>query len=170
MLTRENIRSLLGMLNDELAQAGEIGEVGIVGGAAMCIVYNARESTKDIDGVFEPTAVIRKLVKKIAERERLPPDWLNDAVKGYLEGEFQRQAVLSLSHLRVWTPEPRYMLAMKCLSARWDSHDREDVIHLLKLLKLKTPKKIFAIIEGYYPKAKIPAKTQFFIEEIVEKL
>ena len=30
------------------------------------------------------------------------------------------------------------MLAMKCISARWDTHDRDDVIFLIRHLKLTT--------------------------------
>ncbi|MBI3016715.1 MAG: hypothetical protein HYY62_01765 [Deltaproteobacteria bacterium] len=61
------------------------------------------------------------------------------------------------------------MLAMKCISARWDTYDREDVIFLLRFLKLKSTKEVFKIIESYYPKKLIPPKTQFFIEEIFDK-
>lgn len=81
---------------------------------------------------------------------------------------FSRQEVLVLSNLRVWAPEPRYMLAMKCISARWDTSDRDDVIFLLKFLKLKNPAEVFQIIESYYPHNRIPAKTQFLIEELLE--
>jgi hypothetical protein len=40
MLTKERIRSLFGVLNDLLRERGEIGEIGLVGGAVMCLVYN----------------------------------------------------------------------------------------------------------------------------------
>src|SRR5690606_21043477 len=99
--------------------------------------------------------------------ESLPIDWINDAVKGYLQEGFEKHSVLELSNLRVWTPAAKYMLAMKCVSARWDTHDRDDVIFLLKHLKIKKPKDVFSLIEAYYPKEKIPAKTKFFIEELL---
>lgn len=76
--------------------------------------------------------------------------------------------MIHLSHLRVWAPEAKYMLAMKCLSARWDTHDRDDVIFLVKHLKLESSLTVFKIIEHFYPKKQIPPKTQFFIEEIFE--
>jgi hypothetical protein len=81
---------------------------------------------------------------------------------------FSKQEVLALSNLRVWAPEPRYMLAMKCISARWDSSDRDDVLFLLNFLGLKQPKDVFSIIESYYPNSRIPPKTQFLIEELLE--
>jgi hypothetical protein len=68
----------------------------------------------------------------------------------------------------VWAPEPHYLLAMKCISARWDTSDRDDVAFLIKLLNLREPKTVFDIIESYYPHERIPAKTQFLIEELLE--
>jgi hypothetical protein len=167
MLTRERITELFEQLNALLRARGEVGEVGIVGGAVMCLVYNARAATKDVAGIFEPASIIRELARQVAESESLPPDWLNDSAKGFIMPGFAQQEVLTLSNLRVWAPEPRYMLAMKCISARWDSSDRDDVQFLLKLLGLKNPKEVFAIIESYYPNNRIPPKTQFLLEELL---
>lgn len=169
MLDKKKIFQLFHRLNELLSERGETGEIGIVGGTVMCIVYDVRNSTKDVDAIFKPTKLLRELAKKIAEEEGIESDWLNDAVKGLLVEGFKRVDVLNLSHLRVWAPEPRYMLAMKCLAARWDSHDKEDVIFLIQLLKLKAPKEVFEIIESYYPKNQILPKTKFFLEEILSK-
>ena len=167
MLTSQEIKRLFERLNKALAIKGEIGEIGIVGGAVMCLVYNARKSTKDINAIFEPASIIRSLAAQIATEEGLPLDWLNDGAKGFIQPGFAQQEVLNLSNLRIWSPEPKYMLAMKCISARWDTHDRDDVIFLLKLLDLREPSAVFKIIEGFYPNTKIAAKTQFFIEEVL---
>ncbi len=169
MLSTEKILQLLNELNDELAKKNEVGEIGLIGGAVMCLVFNARAATRDVDAIFKPAALIRKLTAIIGERNGLPEDWLNDAAKGYLQQNFERQEVLSLSNLRVWAPQANYMLAMKCISARWDSSDRDDVIFLIKFLKLKTAQAVFEIIGNYYPKKQTPSKTQFFIEEVMQK-
>lgn len=167
MLGANDIRRLFEMLNEELKLAGTRGEIGIVGGAVMCLVYNARASTKDVDAVFEPAALIRDFAQKIADREGLQNDWLNDAAKGFIQPGFIKQEILTLSHLTVWAPDARYMLAMKCISARWDSSDRDDVIFLVRLLKLTKLEQVLSIIEGYYPSNVVPAKTTFFIEEVL---
>jgi hypothetical protein len=169
VLTTQTMRKLLENLNEALASEGEMGEIGMVGGAVMCLVYNARESTRDIDAIFEPSRLIRTLARKVAEANNISEDWLNDAAKAYIQGHFGRHTVLELSHLRIWAPEAKYMLAMKCISARWDSHDKTDVVFLIRHLRLKNPKDVFKVIESYYPKQKIPPKTQFLIEEIFEK-
>lgn len=167
MLTRLLIIRLFKALNRELGAAGVKGEVGICGGAVMCLVFQTRQATKDVDAIFAPTREIRAATKKLAEKFDLPPDWLNDAAKAYFHAEPPRADVLNLPHLRVWAPLPEYLLAMKCISARFDTHDREDVEFLLRHLQLKEPAKVFAIIEKYYPHRLIPAKTRFFVEELL---
>ena len=170
MLTAKMITELMLQLNDYLKEDGEMGEVGIIGGAVMCLVYNARQATRDVDAIFKPTQVIRRLVEKIGKDTGLGPNWLNDAAKGYVQGEFRKDSVLHLSNLRIWAPEPRYMLAMKCLSARWDTWDRDDVTFLIRHLKFNQPKDVFDVIEAFYPKRLIPPKTKFFIEELFQQM
>jgi hypothetical protein len=169
MLDREKILRLFEKLNEKLKARDIKGEIGIVGGAVMCVVYQARVSTKDIDGIFVPTAIIRDLANSLAEEEEIEPNWLNDGAKGYLVDGFKRNDVVNLSNLSVWAPEANYMLAMKCLSARYDTEDKNDVIFLLKHLKIATPEAVFKIVTTYYPNARIPTKTQFFIEELLDK-
>lgn len=170
MLTKEKILEYFSELNEELRKVGHRGEIGIVGGTVMSLVYNARAATKAVDGIFEPTLEIRKAAKAVAARNKLHEDWLNDGAKGFLESRFKRESVVSFSNLNIWAPEPTYMLAMKCMSARWDSSDRDDVLFLLNMLKIPSPAQVFNIIRSYYPKDHIPAKTQFFIEEVFEEI
>ncbi len=168
MLSRNKIIKLFEKLNGKLSKENIRGEVGIVGGAVMCLVYDARQATKDVDGIFAPTALIRKLANEISKEEELEEGWLNDGAKGYLVEGFERQEVLSLSHLTVWAPEPKYMLAMKCLSARFDSEDGNDVRFLIRFLQLKKVEEVIEIIGRYYSKTVVPAKTTYFLEEIFE--
>lgn len=60
------------------------------------------------------------------------------------------------------------MLAMKCISARIDTNDKDDVQFLIKYLRIESAQKVFDIISKFYPKNQIPAKAQFFIEELFE--
>lgn len=167
MLDADTIRRLFEALNGELRSIGVVGEVGICGGAVMCLVFNARKSTKDVDAIFEPTGAIRTAAAKVAVVQGVPEDWLNDAAKGYFLSRPPAVDVMNLSHLRVWAPSPEYMLAMKCISARFDTHDADDVRFLVKHQGLKTPDAVFRIVEAYYPRRMVPAKAQYFIEEIL---
>jgi len=168
MLDVTTIKRLFKALNEELAKKNVIGEVGICGGAVMCLVFHARKATKDVDAIFEPTKEIRAASHTVAKKFGLDEGWLNDAVKGYFHADPPREDVMNLSHLRVWAPSAEYMLAMKCISARFDTMDGEDTCFLISYLQLRRPEDIFKLIAKYYPHNKIPAKTQFWIEEIMD--
>lgn len=167
-MTAEQITKYLTELNDELRLMDIKGEVSLYGGAVMCLVYDARPATKDVDAVFRPAAEMRKAILKVAERNKLLNDWLNDGVKGFLVPHQQRVFV-DLPNLKVFVPEPDYLLAMKALSARADSFDTEDVKTLITQLGLKTPNEVFSILEKYYPEQQVKPATQYFIEELFEK-
>ena len=167
-MTADEIRQYLTELNEELRLMDIKGEVSIYGGAVMCLVYNARPATKDVDAVFRPSSEIRKAIGLIAERHGLPPDWLNDGVKGYLVEHSQR-ILIDLPNLKVFVPEPDYLLAMKTLSARADTFDQADVKQLIELLGLNSPEQVFALVEKYYPRERIKPATQYFIEELFGK-
>ena len=70
-----------------------------------------------------------------------------------------RPTIIDTPYLKVWDPDARYMLAMKCLSARWDTQDRNDV------LAYTSADQVFTLITQYFPHQIIPPKTQFFVEE-----
>src|SRR3954465_8230034 len=134
----------------------------------MCLVYEARPATKDVEAVFKPTTEIRQAVERVAERKGLPSDWLNDAVKGFLVPH-QQKIFLDLPNLKVYVPEPDYLLAMKAISARVESYDPEDVKLLIGILGLASPEEVFAVIEKYYPRRQLKPATQYFIEELFEQ-
>jgi len=168
MLDRALIRRLFKALNAELRKAGVVGEVGLCGGAVMCLVFEARRATKDVEAIFKPTRGIRKAARVVASKFGLPEDWLNDAAKGFFHVDPPQEEAMNLSHLRVWAPRADYMLAMKCVAARFDAHDRDDVRFLIGYIGLEDAKSVFQVIERYYPHRLVPAKTRFFVEEIFE--
>jgi hypothetical protein len=102
----------------------------------MCLAYNVRQSTADVDALFQPTAQVRDAAARAAARSGFPPEWLNDAVKGYLSGRANFAPFLELDHLKIMVTQPKYPLAMKCLvmRIRAEFHDLDDVRFLLRLL------------------------------------
>lgn len=167
-MEREEIKQCLEELNDELRAMNVKGEVCLYGGAVMCLVFDARPATKDVDAVFKPTSEIRQAAARVATAHNLPDDWLNDAVKGYVVPHAQR-ALFDFPNLKVFVPEADYLLAMKALAARAEAPDRSDIELLIKLLGIKKPEEVFSILEKYYPRQQIKPATQYFIEELFER-
>lgn len=167
VLSGDRIRELFAALDRELATRSVVGEIGILGGAVMCLVFQARESTKDIDAVFAPTREIRDAALAVARKHDVAEDWLNDAAKGFLVSSPPRIQILELPNLRVWAPTADYMLAMKCVSARFDTHDADDVAFLVRRLGLVTPEEVFERITRYYPHEQVPPRTRFLVEELL---
>ena len=134
----------------------------------MCLVYNARPSTKDVDAIFEPVAKIREVIQKVAETNNLSEDWLNDSVKGFVVNHNQR-ILFNWSNLNIYVQKHDYLLAMNTLASRVDTMDKKDVQFLIKKMGIKTAETVFKILEEYYPRKQIKPATQFFIEELFEK-
>ena len=59
---------------------------------------------------------------------------------------------------------------MKCLAMRLGVgfHDEDDVRFLLRCLDLRDYDKALEIITRYYPKERIPQKTLYALEELLE--
>ncbi len=167
--TRKDIEKFLHELNRELGQMDVFGELYLVGGAVMSLVFDARSSTKDIDGYFKPTTAIRIAASRVALANDLPDDWLNDAVKGFLSPRSDFDSFCSLSNLKVFVASPQYLLAMKCLALRIgeEFHDLDDVRYLLRYLNINKYQKAIDIINMYYPAEKIPQKTLYALEELL---
>ena len=168
-LSSVDIKRLFAQLNEQLAAQDVQGEVYLVGGAVMCIVHEARESTRDIDAFFKPAKQLRTAAAKVALRNGLAEDWLNDAVKGFLSDHGSFNLYLQLSHLAVYAADPSYLLAMKCLSARIgeEFHDVDDLRYLLRHLNLTSATDARAIIERYYALEKFPRKTLHLLEDLL---
>lgn len=168
-LSRRKILELFTALNRELAQAEVQGEVHLVGGAVMCLAYNARPSTEDVDGLFRPTAELRRAATLVAQSEGISPKWLNGAVKGWLSGTGDFTPFLQLSHLQVFVAQPEYLLATKCAAMRLGegSHDLDDVRFLLRYLNISSMAEALAIVTRYFDESDLPIKTRLALEELL---
>jgi hypothetical protein len=168
-LSSQQIKTLFAALDAELRALGSIGEVHVVGGAVLCLVFHARPSTRDVDAYFEPVQKLRQAAARVAEAHDLPADWLNDAAKAYLSPRGDYQLFLELPNLRVFTAQPEYLLAMKCLAFRLGAefHDEADVRFLLRYLNIERYDAALAIVTRYYPLERFPQKALYGLEEIL---
>lgn len=175
-LTREAIVGALSALSDELGKQGVIGEVCLFGGTVMVLAFNARPSTKDVDAIFQPTQLTRELVRRVGEDRRLPLDWLNDGVKGFVSVRHETMAgnLPQFPHLRLTMPVPEYLLAMKCMAARLggtsgEGSDVPDIMFLIRHLGLQKAREVLEIVGEYYPANRIPVRTQYLVEGLFEE-
>lgn len=167
-MTKAEISTYLAQLNDELAIEDVTGEICLYGGAVMCLVFDARPATRDVDAVFKPANTIRLAAFTVAENNDLPLEWLNDAVMAFTSEHEQTRILAEYSHLTIYYADPRYLLAMKAMAARADL-DRKDMEFLVRHLVITTAEEVFAIIEEFYPKRQIKPATQFAVEELFEQ-
>jgi hypothetical protein len=132
----------------------------------MALAYNLRRLTADVD-VFEPKSVVYAAASRVAERHpELPPDWLNDAVKGFLPGpDADATVALDAPGIRVTVASPPYLLALKVLAARQD-RDADDLRDLAALCGVTTAREVLEIAERYLGGTRMTAKARSIVEEL----
>ncbi len=166
LLTRDRAIQALTRLGGQLAAIGLVGDVYLVGGAAMVLAYDANRMTRDIDAVFAPTDEIYRAARIVGDELRLPHGWLNDAAKGFVPGaDPGANQVLDVPGLRVTAASPQFLLGMKLLAAR-PEQDREDIGHLARLLNLETRDEVLAVVERMYPPDLLLPRTRFLVDEM----
>jgi len=168
MLTKEQLLEALRLLGDKLASEGKEGELLLTGGAAMALVHDARDMTKDIDALYAPKSDINRISKSVADEMDLPDDWLNDSVKGFLSDSSESHEFISFPGLRINSVTPEYLLAMKLLSARLGETDIGDIKFLFNMLEIEHADQAYKILERFYPEKRVLPKTMYLIEEMLQ--
>lgn len=169
-LDKTQIHRLFEALNQELKAKNLKGDLCLVGGAVMCLVLKARDSTADIDAFFAPSSELRAAAKQVADKLGTDSHWLNDGVKDFLSPKSDFSNYLELSHLKISTATPPYMLTMKYLATRIGEgfHDIDDIRYLLRYLGIETSEQAIQIITAYYPLEKLPQKSLYLLDELLE--
>lgn len=131
-LSKNDVEKYLSCVNEKLSQRQKHGEIVIAGGASLMMVYNARNSTHDIDALFKPSKEFREIISEIAYENNLNEDWLNDGVKGFFTDKLGIDLYKEYSNLSVYSINAEGLLALKLTSARVDTKDMQDSITLMK--------------------------------------
>ncbi len=167
LLTRDLIEAALTMLDAELGRAGQRASVHLVGGAVMCLVFHARESTRDVDAWFDAPGAVRAAAARVAEALQLPEDWLNDAAKGFLPAGARFESWRTLPNLEILVADARTLFVMKCAAARTEE-DAGDIRVLARELGITTSREALAIVEQYYAAERLPVRTRLLLEELFD--
>ena len=166
-LTAEEIIKYLLILNEKLKQNNKHGELSMVGGAVMCLVFESRLSTFDIDAIFSPHGEIEKLIFDIADEYKLPKHWINEGVAMYLSKKGEFSEYRNLSNLKIYVATPEYMLAMKALSARIGNiNELKDIKFLINYLDLKSSDDVFKVIGKFYSLDEFKVRFYLILKEI----
>lgn len=136
-MTKAEIQNAFEALAAALPPSDAPIELWVVGGAAMVMLYDARDTTKDVDGFSLDGAaspVLRGAAAAVAPQLGLPSDWLNDGAKGYLHGFARGEQLFRARGLVVRSVAAPQLLAMK-LSAWRDDLDVADARLLLSRIQ-----------------------------------
>jgi hypothetical protein len=174
VLDRDHIVTALARVAAILRERQTEGEICLLGGTVMVLAFKARPATKDVDAIFQPTAVIREAAAIVQEELGLPEAWLNDGAKGFVSTNHQVEEgdLPQFEGLRITAPTAEYMLAMKCMASRiaqadTDPSDVADIRFLLDRLGIETADQALAIVGSFYPPARVPVRTAYLLEDIL---
>lgn len=165
-MDRDEILAALTALGALLHERGIVGEMYVVGGAAIALAYSERRSTRDVDAVFEPKMEIYRAADEVGSRLGLPTGWLNDAVKGYLAPDPDAAPALDVPGLRCLVASARILLALKVLAHRV-GEDEDDVRLLASHLGLATARDVLDVAAEVYGDRLTPA-AHFFVEQLFD--
>ena len=169
--TAEQLPALLSELDVELASENldTPCRIVIAGGAAIALRVPSRV-TGDVDVVSEGMpAAVRRAAERVASRHGLRPDWINDAAKlKTVAVAADPEPVFEGPRLVVESAGPRYLLAMKLVSAR--PVDKADCVALVKELRIDHVDELLGLIEEAVPwKPNRTVTMRYFAEEVVEE-
>ena len=177
MLKKEDILRGLRKIDTRAREAGVIVDLSIYGGAALALAFDIRRATRDVDAVVHGAPhFLRLAAAEVAADEGWPQDWLNDGVKGFTSGNEKMRLMESFEAsptggLRVHTPAPEYLFAMKCMAMRPEgldgSHDISDIEALAEAAGIVDADAALSLVEAFYPASRIPPKVRFGLEEIM---
>lgn len=182
-LTRDRIEQAFAMIGTLAAAEGRLIDIAVYGGSCLVLASNMREVTRDVDAVFlSERSRGYAIADSVGRQLGLPDAWLNQAVKTYAPprgnpepnlfpyGDYPKQGPVGL---RVFTPAPEYLLAMKLLASRRDdpeglARDRRDIHRLIGLTGLATKEQLADLVRTCYPLVPgIQARMEAKIEDIV---
>ncbi len=136
--TKDNLEYYLKELAKEFKKRGHKSpaEMILVGGASILINYDFRESSMDIDAVYNARAVMKEAINAVGDKFGLPNGWINDE---FIKTESYTPKIIQYSKyyktfsgvLKVRTIRAEYLVAMKLVSGRRYKKDLSDIAGII---------------------------------------
>lgn len=170
LLDRARITALFRQLGERLQRRGVVGDIYVIGGAAMALAYDARRATRDIDAVFLPHGIVLEEALALAAELDLPRWWLDEQASAYIAPGGDPEAPLSFDHpgLRVTTASPEHLLAMKMMAAR--RRDIEDLRLLVAQLGLTSPAQVIEVCARVFPDEPLRDRARLVLADLFDEL
>jgi hypothetical protein len=168
-LSADDIKNAFAALSADLAARRERAQIAITGGAALVLLFGARDTTKDVDAFFiqpDPPR-IREAAARVARDLELPEDWLNDAAKGYFVAVSEGEVVFESPALMVRAVAMEQLLAMK-LAAWRDAIDRGDARLLLSKMT-GSGEEIWSRVQPFVPPSYLD-KASYAFEDLWDSI
>jgi hypothetical protein len=159
--TKREVEEGLQALLEELAESPEYIKFEVVGGAAVMLQASRQTITSDIDALFTPTSNIEGAIRRVAQRNDWPEDWLNNAVVMFAS-HFDRpddwEVRFSSRNVEILVARPPLLLAMKLLAGR-GRRDYPDISLLLQVCEVTSVDQAIEIFDQYYPTEVLSPRT-----------
>jgi hypothetical protein len=174
-IPKETLILALISLNAELEMRGKSVDMLICGGASMCLYLEKRDSTRDIDAMYNEKALVDKLVEKISKKLGLKDShWLNDRIiqvdSELLTKDTPKLLLPKWSALTISTVTPEYLLTLKMLASRSgiEYRDEQDIHCLFEYLSINSESQALGMLRKYFPKRKPKPETINMIRDILK--
>lgn len=171
LFNHDDIWTLLEILNENLKSRSIHVELKLFGGAAICITLGpaARESTRDIDAIYDHRGEVDDAVNDIALEHGITPDWLEWISKGLRAPKHETfQHLHTFSNLTVYTAAPEYILVQKLFSKRPSAvkelRDLQDIRFIWEFLNKPDQARVQELWAVYFPARNFPE--QKFLQAI----
>jgi hypothetical protein len=141
----------------------------VVGGAALVLLFDARETTKDVYAYFlaPEASKLRAAAARVAKGLGLPEDWLNDGAKGFMTRIANGTVLYESEALLARAAPLEQLLAMK-LAAWRDAIDRADA-QLLLLGIEGSIQEVWAHLEPFVPPPQLD-KASYALHDLWESI
>lgn len=174
-INKDKLLQILDYLNNRLAENNLFLDLNVYKHTVMTLLYDIRPATKHIECVFIDCDM--KLLDSILDLTgmvfNLNNDWLFNQIKQPIiqlihNGDNNN---LTYSNLRVISPLPEQLLAMKILSSRpLPSKDLYDAFLLCKDLDITTKQQVLDIFGSYIPDSYLLERQTQFIKYLGKDL
>ncbi len=150
--------------NNELKNRDIVAEVCICRERVFLIGFYPERDTADLSEIFKPIELVHEAWAVIEEKFGLKDVGIQEHIRVL---DLSREEYFSRSHLKIFTPPPLYLLAMRCSLPFPDATVLEDIRFLTKFLNILSVEEVVKGISGYYPRSEIPSRVRLTIDECV---